>query len=240
MRNSFFFFTAPLIRLRLSFTSEVQIQTHEAVSEEKPRLKFGHIFIAAAFLIILTHFTIGGFAPHLMVLMPAFPFLLLCILPVTWRFVGHSDRQGIIGAGLGALASVLPVTAIFAYDMVTGWKGGADIGLGLLYMFLPLYSVVFMALGYFIGEITVLIRQRNFQRLPDIFKTVSLFIGIGLCFYFLFESLSDYNLWRYYEKNDPSAAELYEIGFWLSIIKAGASMLIPLVIYLITRRNTKR
>ena len=50
--------------------------------------------------------------------------------------------------------------------MVTGWKGGADIGLGLLYMFLPLYSVVFMALGYVIGEIIGLIRQRNFQRWP--------------------------------------------------------------------------
>ena len=145
-----------------------------------------------------------------------------------------------IGAGLGALASVLPVTAIFAYDMVTGWKGGADIGLGLLYMFLPLYSVVFMALGYFIGEITALIRQRNFRRLPGILQTVSLFIGMGLCFYFLFESLSGYNLWRYYEKNDPSAAELYEIDFWLSIIKAGAALLIPFVIYLITRRSNRR
>ncbi|MDH3826510.1 MAG: hypothetical protein OET21_03790 [Desulfobacterales bacterium] len=208
--------------------------------KKKPRLKFSHIFIAVAFLIILIHFAIGGFAPHLMVLMPAFPFLLLSVLPISWRILGHSDRQGMIGAGLGALASVLPVTAIFAYDMVTGWKGGADIGLGLLYMFLPLYSVVFMALGYFIGEITALMRQRNFRRLPDVLKTISLFIGIGLCFYFLFGSFSDYNLWRYYEKIDPSAAELYEIGFWLSIIKAGASLLVPLVIYLITRRNNKR
>ncbi|MDH3827627.1 MAG: hypothetical protein OET21_09440 [Desulfobacterales bacterium] len=208
--------------------------------KKKPRLKFGHIFIAAAFLIILLHFTIGGFAPHFMVLIPAFPFLLLCVLPVSWRFLVHSDRRGMIGAGLGALASVLPVTAIFAYDMVTGWKGGADIGLGLLYMFLPLYSVVFMALGYFIGEITALIRQRNFQRLPGILQTVSLFIGIGLCFYFLFGSLSGYNLWRYYEKYDPSAAELYEIDFWLSIIKAGAALLIPFVIYLITRRSNRR
>ena len=83
-------------------------------------------------------------------------------------------------------------------------------------------------------------RQRNFRRLPDVLKTISLFIGIGLCFYFLFGSFSDYNLWRYYEKIDPSAAELYEIGFWLSIIKAGASLLVPLVIYLITRRNNKR
>jgi hypothetical protein len=37
-----------------------------------------------------------------------------------------------IGAGIGALASVLLDTAIFEYDMVTGWRGGADIGLGLL------------------------------------------------------------------------------------------------------------
>lgn len=208
--------------------------------KKKSRLKFGHIFIASAVLIILIHFTIGGFAPYFMVLMPAFPFLLLSVLPLSWKPIGLSDRPGMIGAGLGALASVLPVTAIFAYDMVTGWKGGADIGLGLLYMFLPVYSVVFMALGYFIVEIVALTRQRNFQRLPDIFKTISLFIGIGLCFYFLFGSLGDYNLWRYYQKIDPSAAELYEIGFWLSIIKAGASLLIPLVIYLITRRNNKR
>jgi hypothetical protein len=171
--------------------------------------------------------------------MPAFPFLLLCVLPISWKFIGHADTPGLIGAGIGALASVLPVTAIFAYDMVTGWKGGADIGLGLLYMFLPVYSVVFMALGYFIGEITVLIRHRDIRRLSHIFRTVSLFIGIGLCFYFLLGAHSDYNLWRYYEKNDPSAAELYEIDFWLSVLKAGASLLIPLVVFLITRRINK-
>ena len=93
-----------------------------------------------------------------------------------------------------------------------------------------------MALGYFIGEIIALVRHRNFQRLPKIFQTTSLFIGIGLCFYFLFKSHSTYSLLRYYEKNDPSAAELYEIDFWLFVILAAASLLIPLVVYLITRR----
>jgi len=208
--------------------------------KKKPQLKFGHIFIAAAILIVLVNFTIADFAPYFMVLIPAFPLLLLSVLPMSWKLVGHSDTHGIIGAGIGALASVLPVTAIFAYDMVTGWKGGADIGLGLLYMFLPLYSVVFMGIGYFIGEITVLIRHRDIRRLSHIFRTISLFIGIGLCFYFLLAAHSDYNLWRYYEKNDPSAAELYEIGFWLSILKASASLLIPLVLYLILRIKNKR
>jgi hypothetical protein len=207
--------------------------------KKKPRLKFGHIFIAAAILMVLVHFTIAGFAPYFMVLMPAFPFLLLSVLPISWKPVGHADNHGMIGAGIGVLASVLPATAIFAYDMVTGWKGGADIGLGLLYLFLPVYSVVFMALGYFIGEVIILVSQRDIRRFSSIFRTISIFIGIGLCFYFLLVSQSDYGLWRYYQKADPSAAEVYEIGFWLSTLKAGASLLIPLVIYLITRIKNK-
>lgn len=205
----------------------------------KPRLKFVYIFIAAAILMVLVHFTIAGFAPYFMVLMPAFPFLLLSFLPISWKPVNHSDNHGMIGAGIGAVASVLPVTAIFTYDMVTGWKGGADIGLGLLYLFLPVYSVIFMGLGYFIGEVIILTRHRNLRRVSALFRTVSLFIGIGLCFYFLLISHSEYDLWRYYQKTDPSAAELYEIGFWLSILKASASLLIPIVVYIVTRRHRK-
>lgn len=202
-------------------------------------MKFAYIFIAAAVLIVLVHFTIAGFAPYFMVLMPAFPFLLLSVLPISWKSVGHPHNHGMIGAGIGALASVLPVTAIFAYDMVTDWKGGADIGLGLLYLFLPIYSAVVMGLGYIIGEVIVLVRHRDMRRLSAIFKTLALFFGIGLCFYFLLVSHSEYDLWRYYQKTDPSAAEVYEIGFWLSILKAGVSLLIPLAIYLITRRKNK-
>ena len=85
--------------------------------KKKPQLKFGLIFNATAILIVLVNFTIAGFAPHFMVIIPAFPFLLLSVLPMSWKLVGHSDTHGIIGAGIGALASVLPVTAIFAYDL---------------------------------------------------------------------------------------------------------------------------
>ena len=204
------------------------------------RIKFGHIFMAAAVLIVLVHFTIAGFSPYFMVLMPAFPFLLLAVLPISWKPVGHPDTHGIIGAGIGAAVSVLPLTAIFAYDMATGWKGGADIGLGLLYLFLPVYSVIFMGLGYFIGEVIILTRHRNMQRGFAIFRTVALFIGIGLCFYFLLESHSEYGLWRYYQKTDPSAAEVYQIGFWLTVFKAGASSLIPVAVYFITGKIKKQ
>ena len=208
--------------------------------KRKPRIKFGHIFLVAAALLVLVHFIIAGFGPYFMVLMPAFPFLLLSVLPVSWRLVGQADNHGLIGAGIGALVSVLPATSLFAYDMITGWKGGADIGLGLLYLFLPVYSVIFMGLGYFIGEVIILKRHRDIRRFSAIFQTIALFIGIGLCFYFLLESQSEYDLWRYYQKTDPSAAEIYEIGFWLSILKAGASLLIPLAVYLITRKNKKK
>ncbi len=201
------------------------------------QLRFIHIFIVAAFAMVFINFAISGFAAYFMVLIPAFPFLLLSLFPISWNYVRYPEKNGIIGAGIGAFISILPATVIFAYDMVTGWKGGADIGLGLLYMFLPLYSVGFMALGYFIGEIISLIRHRNFQRWPKIFRTISLFVGIGLCFYFLFRSHSIYDLLRYYEKNDPSAAELYETDFWLFVILAAASLLIPLVVYFITRRH---
>ena len=211
----------------------------EPSANKKNRLRFVHIFIVAAFLIVLINFAISGFAPYFMVLIPAFPFLLLSVFPISWNYVRYPDRHGIIGAGIGAFISTLPVTAIFAYDMVTGWKGGADIGLGLLYMFLPIYSVVFMALGYVIGEIIALVRHRNFQRLPTIFRTISLFIGIGLCFYFLFRTQSTYSLLRYYESTDPSAAELYKIDLWFFVILATASLLIPLAIYFITRRKSE-
>ena len=204
------------------------------------RLKFGHIFIAGAVLIVLVHFTIAGFVPYFMVLMPAFPFLLLSVLPVSWRPLEQQDNHGLVGAGIGAVASVLPATALFAYDMVTGWKGGADIGLGLLYLFLPVYSVIFMGLGYFIGEVIVLKRHRDIRRFSAVFRTIALFIGIGLCFYFLLQSRSEYDLWRYYQQTDPSAAEIYEIGFWFSLIKAGASLVIPIVIYLLTRKKISR
>ena len=205
--------------------------------KKKPSIKFAHLFIAAGVLIVLVNFMIGGFAPYVMVLIPGFPFLVLSVLPISWKSLNHSDKPGMIGAGLGALASVLPVTGIFAYDMVTGWKGGADIGLGLLYLFLPVYSVVFMALGYFIGEIIILMRHRDIQRVSSIFRTVALFIGIGFCFYFLLGAHGDYSLWQYYVENDPSAAEVYEIGFWLSVFKAVAALLIPVAVYLITRRK---
>ena len=107
---------------------------------KKNRLRFVHIFIGAAFLIVLINFAISGFAPYLMVLITAFPFLLLSVFPISWKHVSYSERHGIIGAGIGAFSSILPATAIFAYDMVTGWRGGADIGLGLLYMFLSLWQ----------------------------------------------------------------------------------------------------
>ena len=204
---------------------------------KKHRIKFVHIFIAAALLVVLVNFAIAGFAPYFMVLIPAFPFCLLCVLPLSRQYVGQPHTQGVIGAGIGALASVLPATGLFAYDMMTGWKGGADIGLGLLYLFLPVYSVVFMALGYFIAEIIELMRHRNFSRLPNIFRTLSVFIGIGFSFYFLLKTYSAYDLWAYYKTNDPSAAELYAIDLWLFALLAIASLLIPIAIYYFTRRK---
>ena len=204
---------------------------------KKHRIKFIHIFIAAALLAVLVNFAIAGFAPYFMVLIPAFPFCLLCVLPLSRQYVGQSNTQGAIGAGLGALASIIPATALFAYDMMTGWKGGADIGLGLLYLFLPVYSSVFMGLGYFSAEIIELMRQRNFSRLPNIFKTLCLFIGIGFSFYFLLKSHSAYNLWIYYKIHDPSAAELYAIDIWLFALLAAASLLVPIAVYFFTRRK---
>jgi hypothetical protein len=52
------------------------------------RLRFAHIFIAAAFLIVLINFAISGFAPYFMVLIPAFPFLLQLFLHTIWLRVG--------------------------------------------------------------------------------------------------------------------------------------------------------
>jgi len=208
--------------------------------KKKHRIKFIHIFVVAAFLVVLVNFAIAGFAPYFMVLIPAFPFGLLCLFPISRRYVGQPDTQGIIGAGIGALISVLPVTVIFAYDMMTGWRGGADIGLGLLYLFLPVYSAVIIALGYFIAEIVGMARHRDLSRVPDILRTLFLFIGIGFSFYFLLKSHSAYTLWRYYKIHDPSAAEVYGIDVWLFALMAAAVLLIPIVVYLMTRRKNKQ
>jgi len=68
---------------------------------------------------------------------------------------------------------------------------------------------------------------------------ISLFSGIGLSFYFLLKSHSAYNLWRYYKIRDPSAAEIYEIDFWLFVLMATVALLIPVVVYLMTRKRNK-
>ena len=203
------------------------------------RLKYVHLLLAAALLIVFVNFAIGGFGPYLMVLMPAFPFILLSLLPISWRKIKDPDSKGILGAGIGAVVSVIPCTALFAYDMITGWKGGADIGLGLLYMFLPVYSIVFMTIGYFIGELVVMVRHRDASRLPDMFRTAFLLSGVGFCIYFLFKSHTAYRLYGYYMENDPSAAELYEIDLWMYLILAGASLLIPLGVYIFSRKKGK-
>lgn len=210
--------------------------------DKKSRLRFAHILLVAALLIIFINFAIYGFSPYFVVLIPAFPFLLLTFFPIAWKPVGYSEKHGIIGAGIGAFASILPATAISIYHMFTGWRGGADIGLGLLYVYLPLYSVAFIALGFLIGEIAALVRDGNLQRVPSILRTTSVFVGIGLCFHFLFRAYESYNVWRYYQDSYPTAAELYEVDGWpiaYFVLLAGASLLIPVVTNLVTGRNRR-
>ena len=112
------------------------------------------------------------------------------------------------------------------------------IGLGLLYLILPVYSAVFMALGYFIAEVVELVRQRNFSQLPNIFRTLSVFIGIGFSFYFLLKLHSAYDLWVYYKVQDPSAAEIYAIDIWLFGLLAAASLLVPITVCFFTRKKS--
>ena len=203
------------------------------------RLKFYHLFLAAAVVIVLINFAIGGFGIYFMVLMPAFPFCLLSILPISRKPLRGSGRHGIIGAGIGALMSVLPGMVLFAYDMVTGWKGGADIGLGLLYMFLPLYSVIFMAVGSLMGEVVTMIKHSDYKRWPHILRTTFLFACIGSCLYFLYKAHSEWHLFQYYQEHDPSSAELYEINFWLFIMVACVSLLIPIMVSFIASRKNQ-
>ena len=70
--------------------------------------------------------------------------------------------------------------------------------------------------------------------------TLFLFIGIGFSLYFLLKSHSAYTLWRYYKIHDPSAAEVYGIDVWLFALMAAAALLIPIVVYLMTRRKNKQ
>jgi hypothetical protein len=69
----------------------------EKFANRRKRLRFVHIFIVAASLIFLVNFAISGFAPYFMVLIPAFPFLLLAVIPISWEFVRDSEKLESLG-----------------------------------------------------------------------------------------------------------------------------------------------
>jgi len=82
--------------------------------------------------------------------LPGLPFILLSVLAVVFkkRFL----LAPFLGAALASLlAIVLPYGSLW-YASVTYSGGGANIGLGLLLIALPIYLPVFMIIGWFIGK----------------------------------------------------------------------------------------
>ena len=55
----------------------------------------------------------------------------------------------------------------------------------------------------------------------------------------MLKSHGAYYLWRYYKIHDPFAAEVYAIDFWLFVLMSGAALLVPLVIYIFTRKKNR-
>lgn len=85
------------------------------------------------------------------------PFAILAL--ISWlqcRGKAEADegRTGpLVGAGIGAtFAALIPMTMAIR-GILTGWPGGADIGMGVMYMATPIVALVFGAVGFAIGSV---------------------------------------------------------------------------------------
>ncbi|WP_144375072.1 hypothetical protein [Thiolapillus brandeum] len=94
-----------------------------------------------------------------------------------------------------------------------------------------------MSLGYIGGELVLFARHRNNKNLWELIGAVAIFLGIGLCLYFLFQAYFAHSLFERHVRLDPSAAELYQVEFWRYLLAAGASLLVPPLVLLVIKRR---
>jgi len=80
-------------------------------------------------------------------ILPGAPFLLLAILALVTR----RPLSAVIGASAGSLLAVALPYGLLLYTSATYSGGGANIGVGILLVAVPLYLPILMAVGGFIG-----------------------------------------------------------------------------------------
>ena len=84
---------------------------------------------------------------------PSLPFVVLCLLTLAkteGRFV--FSLSGILGATVGAVGAITLAWAPVWYASANYHGGGANIGLGFLWLFLPFYLPVAMFVGGWLGR----------------------------------------------------------------------------------------
>ena len=93
----------------------------------------------------------GGLSPILYWgILPGLPFILLGIASLLFK--QPFSIYPFMGAAIGSFLAVsLPYGLLF-YSSATYTGGGANIGLGLLLLFLPIYLILFTIFGWYIGK----------------------------------------------------------------------------------------
>jgi len=87
------------------------------------------------------------------ILLPSCPFILLSILAIVKNKKGeYKFNKGAIGASmLGAILSVGIPNLLMWLSSITYSGGGANIGLGLLFLAMPIYLLIAMVTGWSMG-----------------------------------------------------------------------------------------
>jgi hypothetical protein len=93
---------------------------------------------------------------YINIVLPALPYMVLALI---CRIADKIDIFSIIGATVtAAIVQIIIYAWYWRYAVIQHSPGGANIGLGLLFLFMPLYLPFIMALG---GAISSTKRQRN-------------------------------------------------------------------------------
>lgn len=88
------------------------------------------------------------------IIIPASPFLLLCVLAIArsnGRFL--FSNASITGSALGAILAIALPRVLLWYDSAHYDGGGANIGIGILLMCLPVYLIIAMLVGGWLGRL---------------------------------------------------------------------------------------
>ncbi|RUO38596.1 hypothetical protein CWE13_02825 [Aliidiomarina shirensis] len=110
------------------------------------------LLIGVSLLGIVLSFVVydgGGASTLYFGVMPGLPFI--CISVFAGALSNNATKGAVIGATAGALMVSVLCYGVLYYEAITYSGGGANIGLGLLLLPLPIYYVLFIWLGWALG-----------------------------------------------------------------------------------------